>query len=518
MNDDRSTTGGMDEPAVEVSTPLNPDAPPSGQAVVEETEALGQTEGVIRSGKLAGRTLWSAVWILALPIMLQQTMQACVGLFDKIIAGSLPGDMVVPAIDGLGVGAYVGWFTGIAMAGLGIGGQAIIARGIGGGDTTLSAQALGQSISLSVIWGALVGVTLWYAVTPLAAVCELTPAATMYAEQYVRVIAVVMPFTGIMMVGGMCLHGAGETAKPSIIALAVNVVNILASWTLSGVDVSVGGSVVENPFPFDLHVYGIAGGTAAAYVVGAMMTLHVLIRGVRDLRLEAPRLAPDRSMTWRIVRIGVPGFAEGISMWLVNLFVLRFIGEIALREAQRGGSGEGLQGAHIIAVQWEAFSFLPGFAIGTAAGALAGQYLGAGNPRMARKAILVCFAVAASIMGVLGFVYMFAGEFLTAIVSTAPVHLENVPPVLFICGLVQVFFAGVLVIRQGLRGAGDSTWAFIITSVSCYGVRLPAAYILGVTYDLGLPGVWIALCGELIVRSLLFGGRFLHGGWARIRV
>lgn len=168
----------MDEPAVEVSTPLNPDAPPSGQAVVEETEALGQTEGVIRSGKLAGRTLWSAVWILALPIMLQQTMQACVGLFDKIIAGSLPGDMVVPAIDGLGVGAYVGWFTGIAMAGLGIGGQAIIARGIGGGDTTLSAQALGQSISLSVIWGALVGVTLWYAVTPLAAVCELTPAAT----------------------------------------------------------------------------------------------------------------------------------------------------------------------------------------------------------------------------------------------------------------------------------------------------------------------------------------------------
>ena len=31
-------------------------------------------------------------------------------------------------LDGLGVGSYVGWFIGVAMAGLGIGGQALIAR------------------------------------------------------------------------------------------------------------------------------------------------------------------------------------------------------------------------------------------------------------------------------------------------------------------------------------------------------------------------------------------------------
>ena len=49
---------------------------------------------------------------------------------------------------------------------------------------------------------------------------------------------------------------------------------------------------------------------------------------------------------------------------------------------------EGLQGAHIIAVQWEALSFLPGFAMGTAAGAMAGQYLGARNPVMAQKSII----------------------------------------------------------------------------------------------------------------------------------
>ena len=69
-------------------------------------------------------------------------------------------------------------------------------------------------------------------------------------------------------------------------------------------------------------------------------------------------------MLRRFVKIGLPSFAEGISMWSVNIFILQFIATIG----QRRGLEEGLQGVHIVAVQWEAFSFLPGFAIGTAAG------------------------------------------------------------------------------------------------------------------------------------------------------
>ena len=81
-------------------------------------------------------------------------------------------------------------------------------------------------------------------------------------------------------------------------------------------------------------------------------------------------------------------------MWAVNLFVLGFIGEIAVSLGRTNPefADGGLVGAHIITVQWEAFSFLPGFAMGTAAAALAGQYLGAGNARMARRAIFACTA------------------------------------------------------------------------------------------------------------------------------
>ena len=219
-------------------------------------------------------------------------------------------------------------------------------------------------------------------------------------------------------------------------------------------------------------------------------------------------------MIRRIVRVGVPNFFEGISMWAVNMFILMIIGWIALN----GTESEGLQGAHIIAIRWESFSFLPGFAIGTAAGALAGQYLGAGNPRLAQRSILACTAIASVIMSLLGVLFMFGGYWLTSIVSDKAVHLHHTPNLLFICGTMQVFFAITMVVRQGLRGVGDTRWTFIITTVSSYGVRLPAAYLLGVTFEMGLEGIWYALCGEFFVRALLFSARFFHGGWKRIKI
>ena len=67
--------------------------------------------------------MWSAIGILAIPVPAQQTLTAFVGLVDKMLSGSLPGSIVVPAMDGIGIGSFVGWFVSIAMGGLGLGGR-----------------------------------------------------------------------------------------------------------------------------------------------------------------------------------------------------------------------------------------------------------------------------------------------------------------------------------------------------------------------------------------------------------
>lgn len=469
----------------------------------------------------------SAILLLALPVMFQQLLQAFVGMTDKMLAGHLDESVSVAALDSVGIGSFVIWFIGVAMSGLGIGGQVIIARAMGAGDRAIAKHALGQAMGVSFGWGAFVGLLLYGLAPSLAALTGLTSEAATFLVDYLNVLALSLPLAGVMLVGAMCLHGAGETRKPALIAIFVNVVNTGLSWALSGADIDVGalpgqlareGTMIMNPFSFDMGVVGIAAGTAAGYAIGALMTWHALVRGVPDLALSRSELRPRSEMVRRLLRIGVPSFAEGIAMWAVNIFVLYFIGKIAAESADFDGVRGGLQGAHIIGIQWEAFSFLPGYAIGTAAATLAGQYLGAGDPASAKRAILTCAAFGSVVMGVLGVVFMNFGEVLTRVISSEPMHLELVPKLLFICGVVQIPFAISMVMRQSLRGAGDTRWVFVITFFSSYGVRLPATYVFGIMMGLGMEGIWYGLCGEVFIRAALYSARFFHGGWQRVRV
>lgn len=100
-------------------TGLSPDDPMNPILTMQEEEADSIEEGVIRSGRLAGRSMWSAIGILAIPVLLQQTLTALVGLVDKMLAGGLPEAIVVAAMDGVGIGSFVGWFVSIALGGVG---------------------------------------------------------------------------------------------------------------------------------------------------------------------------------------------------------------------------------------------------------------------------------------------------------------------------------------------------------------------------------------------------------------
>jgi Na+-driven multidrug efflux pump len=113
---------------------------------------------------------------------------------------------------------------------------------------------------------------------------------------------------------------------------------------------------------------------------------------------------------------------------------------------------------------------------------------------------------------------MVAGDTLAHLMSRDPVIIAEVPKTLFICGIVQVFFAMALVIRQGLKGCGDAKGTFRITLVSTVLIRVPLAYVCGVVLGWGLAGIWIGLCVELGVRGLLFLARFMGGNWEKVKV
>lgn len=543
---------------------LEADLPPP--AVVDRQIARAAPrltpDGRLMSGKLAGLSMAGAILTLSWPILIESVLNSTVGLTDTLLSAQLSE----AATDAIGGASYMLWFVGLVAMSVGIGTTALVARAIGGGRFSVANAAVGQSILLAAVSGVLVAALLW-AVSPLAAtILSLKGDARNHFIEYLRVISFGVPGITLISAGIAAARGAGDSLRPLWAMVLMNVLNVAGSFVLSGVDLVRPASLsdpagaatrilIKNPGLFDLGVPGIAWGTVIGAYAGAAFMLGLLLSGTSGVTILRRRLKPHRVTLDRLIRLAVPSFLETFGMWIGNFMVVLMVGWIGLERlaqaaaasavnAAEGGVGGmggagGAMGAHIIAIRLESFSYLPGFALGTAAATLVGQFLGAGSPVQAHRAVQRCLVVSCAIMAAAGLVFILLPRQIVSLVSTQPSHLELAPALMFITGWVQIPFGISIVLRSALRGAGDAKAVAALMWITTYGVRLPLAYLFsGVTIPtpflvpLGGPEsiphpffesadlarLWVALCFEIVIRAALYYARFHGGKWQTARV
>lgn len=525
MSDDSKKIIEIEDPGMgEPSTPI------AAEVVLPVSRPIVSDER-LRTGRLKGLTMWGAIFVLSWPVLVESFLQALVSLVDTMLAAGISE----PATDAVGVAAYFGWFCNLLGAALGVGVTALVSRSIGKGRFAVANAAIGQCVLLAIITGVFGGALLWTTAPYLADLVALAGDAKVYAIDYLRVFGLAVPGVTIIAACTAALRGAGDSLTPMMTMIVVNVVNTVLSFMLSGVDLPW----LANPWSYDMGVHGIALGTLISTSLGAVIILAWLIRGVGakngevGVRLRAKRMKPHFHTMRRLIRIGFPNLFETFGMWFGNFVILRMVGWLGV-----GGGGAGLYGAHVVGVRIESFSFLPGFAMSLAAATLTGQYLGAKRPDLAKRAIRRCALVASGMMTTLGLVFIFAPTAIVGLFTQQPTHLELSPKLLMIAGVIQAPFALAIVIRGALRGAGDTTATTVITWISTYAVRIPLVWLCsGVEIPLPgggyipnpaplqeawgispLAGVWVGLCGEIVIRFLLFASWFIHGSWMKKKV
>ena len=88
-------------------------------------------------------------------------------------------------------------------------------------------------------------------------------------------------------------------------------------------------------------------------------------------------------------------------------------------------------------------------------------------------------------------------------------------PALRVLGLFQIPLTASIVYVYALRGAGETRVPLGITLLGMYGVRLPLAWLCGVWLNLGLPGAYCGMGGDVICRATTAGGYYAAGRWWR---
>lgn len=453
-------------------------------------------------GKLAGLSLPRQVMVLSIWPLAEQVLNLLVGTVDLSLAGHLePEATAIAATDALGVTSFVGWLMGIVHSSVGGGAGALVSRAIGGKHRRLANSALAQALIMATCIGFMTALMVGLGAPIVADMVGLEGAGRTFCITYLQVISFTGPANALLMVGNSCLRASGDTRSPFFVMCLVNILNIGFSVLF-----------VHGPEPIGGHgVLGIAAGTVIAWFCGGGFVIAtLLLQKNGPIRLRLIRLRPHWHTIKRIVRVGLPNLAENVGgTWLATFLVLAIVGRL---------EGEGIVGAHMIAIRIESFAFQPGFAISIAAATLGGQYLGLGEPQRARQAGLLCALYASVLMMLLGVLFLTIPRQLAGLITDSQIMIDQSVVPLQLAGIVQIPLAVNMVLANALRGVGDTRTTMKLTYVSMFLVRVPFAWLLGHTLGYGLNGVWVALSVDITLRGLLFLARYLHGGWMKVEV
>jgi MATE family multidrug resistance protein len=444
--------------------------------------------------RLGGGDIRGEVLRLALPATAEQMLGMMVGIVDTFLVGHLGAT----SLAAVGLANQWIFLSGTFFGAVGTGSTALIARFIGAKEPDKANQVLCQSVLLGILIGIvamILGLSLARpAVTLLGARGEVVG----LSSTYLRIVSVALIVAPLMYLGNASLRGAGDTQTPLRIMMVVNAVNIAVAVT------AINGL-------FGVPKMGVAGsalGAASAQVTGGVLVTTVLLKGRGLIRLRLDGLRPDWDVVRRIMRVGLPTGVENLLFRIGNMAYVTVLASLGVEA----------YAANQVAINAWSLSFMPGFGFAVAATTLVGQALGAKEPKAAEQRGYTAYKLGAALMAVMGLMFvLFPAQIMGFFTNDAEVIMLGTMP-LRVMGLVQPFLAAAMIFAGALRGAGDTRFPMIITAGAIWLIRLPLAYVLGVTLGWGLVGAWTAMSLDMIVRGTFNFWRYRGGHWKTIAV
>lgn len=430
-----------------------------------------------------------AIFLLAIPMVLEMLMQSVFGVVDIYFVGRLGPDAVaaVGMTDSLLI-----LVLAVAM-GLSMATTAMVARRIGekdaagAGRAAVQALIAGGAVSIPI---SLLG--LFFARDLLA----LMGASAGVIETGWSYCAILFG-TNIVIIALFLINAIFRGAGDAVLAMrALWLANIL-NMVLDPVLIFGWG-----PIPA-MGVAGAAIATSIGRSIGVAYQLYVLLGGRGRIHLALGQVRVDLSVMRRLLRVSTPGMVQyvvGTASWLALFRIL-------------AGFGSDVVAGYTIAIRILVFALLPSWGMGNAAATLVGQNLGAARPDRAERAVWITSFTNMVFLGVSALIVMFNAELLIRLFTDVPAVVRYGVDCLHIVSYTYVLFAFGLVTVQAFNGAGDTSTPTWINLVCYWIVQIPLAYLLSRHAGMGAQGVFTAIAVTQAVLAILATYLFRRGAW-----
>lgn len=220
------------------------------------------------------------------------------------------------------------------------------------------------------------------------------------------------------------------------------------------------------------------------------------------------KISPTAAAFFNLIKVGYSVFFEQVLMRIGFMLT-------AIMAADQGTDA---MAAHQVGMNIMALSFSFGDGLQSTAVALIGRSLGAGDPDLAKEYGRTCRLIGAFIavclvgiyyFGASGLYHLFFREEHIVAIGVSIMHVIIFVVIFQIC---QVIYMGCL------RGAGDTLYTAIASTISVTIIRTVVSYLFGYTLGFGIIGIWMGVLGDQISRFIFATVRFKQGKWVQIKI
>jgi len=174
--------------------------------------------------------------------------------------------------------------------------------------------------------------------------------------------------------------------------------------------------------------------------------------------------------------------------------------------------------AHTVHQRIEAILVMPNLAIGMAAGILAGQNLGAGQPERATRTGWQAEGITETIMLIGSVAILLWAESMIRVFSSEAGVMEIGSDFLRISIAGFLTLGLVLALMQCITGVGDTIPPLLISLIGMWVVQLPLAFFLSKFTGIGVYGVRWSIVIGITTRAIAYTVYFLLGRWKRKKI
>lgn len=448
---------------------------------------MGKFENNLSKGSVPKKLI-----MFSLPFLISNIIQTLYSVADMVIVGQFAGTL---SMSGVNIGSQVTFLITNLVLGLSVGATVLIGQYMGADDRKALKETIGTLFTTLFILAIVLTALVHFLKVPLLKLIKTPEDSFSEAFNYFFITNLGTIFIFGYNALSAVMRGMGDSRNPLIFVAIACVLNIVLDVVL------VAG--------FNMGATGAAIATVFSQAVSMILCMTYLGRNnfIFDFKLSSFKINKKRLKL--LLKIGVPTSIQNVATSASFLFLTALVNTTggAIASAAVGAVGK-LNG----------FAILPAVAMSSSVSAMSAQNLGAGEEKRASQTMFYGMAIGGTI-SILAFIFirLFPELCMSAFGNDAEM-IKNGVVYLKAFSFDYVIVPWLFCLNGLFIGAGHTTFSLINNAMSSILIRIPAAYVFGVSLGGGLFGVGLGAPCASFAALLVAIWFYLSGKWKKMTI